>query len=622
MNKGNIAKIKSILLLYLILNLMPLNLYADEPAFHTIQTGSFTDIKSAQKQFDSILKRLKEQELSFFRIEKVGKYYSVRLGKFKDYAAANTFLQKNKPQLQGSIILKANIIEDRIIQRYAKDKVSRDITTSGKSLSAIKPDELTDEHSLQQPLPVNEPNVSEPSNESVSEEVAGNEFKDVHSTQQPLPVIEPNASEPSKESVSEEVAGNELRDVQFSQKLSPAVDTGIFSNVHGRFYVSDFYSNDSDDFEYHILTSRLNVYKNEMKDSRYYYALDARVRKKIFNGEMKENVPEWKVDEAWFGIKSLKQRLDVIGGRQNIFELYNTTIDGLNVKYAFDNGLGFGMFGGLAPDKEDESLNTDYKSIGGYGFLNQENHKIQFGYENLAYKGDTDREYFSLRIYSKFHEKMRFNAVSSASINQLTENFEVENANGNLLYTHSKKLRFNIFYSYFRTIKFYESTKEYLVLPDVAESFFLDDNSRTRTGIRVDYKVIKGLKLYSSAAYEIREEDGKDKLRLTGGFRKYDLYGFDLAGRYTYIDDFEATSDEFNAEISRNLFNRLDVSAYASREEKKLDTENAFTKSVLTYGSSIYWLISKHYFMTAFLERYKDEDYINISVFTQLGYKL
>ena len=609
--------IKRALLFYFVLVFIPLNLYAEEPVFHTIQTGSFTDITSAQKQFDSIVKRLNKQEVSFLRIEKIGKFYSLRLGKFEDYAAAHEFLQTNKSQLKGAIILKAKIIEDRIIRIDPKDSVIADMTTSGKPPSGTRSDELKVVQSSQQPLPVPEPDASVPSEGSVGEAEGNNESKVVQSSQQPLPV-----PEPAKKPAGEAVGNNEIKSVHSVHQLSPTDDTRIFANVKGRFYVSDYYSNDSDDFEFHILTSRLNVYKNEEKDSRYYYALDARVRKKIFNGELKENVPEWRVDDAWLGIKFLKQKLDVIGGRQDIFELYNTTIDGLNVKYRFDNGIGFGIFGGLAPDKQDESLNADYKSIGGYGFLNQENNKVQFGYENLAYKGDTDREYFSLRIYSKFHENMRLNAVSSASINQLTNNFEVENANVNLLYRYSKNLRFNIFYNYFRTIKFYESTREYLILPDVAESFFLDNNSRTRTGIRVDYKLMKGFKVYTSAAYERRKLDGEDKLRLTGGVRKYDLYGFDLSGRYTYIDDFTSKSDEFNAEIARNLFNKVDVSVYASREEKKLDTENAYTKRVLAYGTSIYWLISKHYFMTAFLERYKDEDYINISVFTQLGYKL
>ncbi|KPK01614.1 MAG: hypothetical protein AMK71_04900 [Nitrospira bacterium SG8_35_4] len=591
----NIARTKKLILFCFLLVIMPLNLHAEEPAFHTIQTGSFVDIKSAQKQFDSIVKGLNEQELSFFRIEKIGKYYSLRLGKFKDHATANTFLQKNKPLLQGAIILKAITSEDRIFQRYTKDSIPRDMTASGKPVSGIMPEGL----------------------------------KDVQSLQHPLPVTESKGSVPVKESSGEAVADNALKNVQSLQRPSPAGDTGIFSNVKGRFYVSDYYSNDSDEFEFHVLTSRLNVYKHEDKESRYYYTLDARVRKKIFNGEMEENVPEWKVDEAWVGIKFPEQKMDVIGGRQNIYELYNTRVDGLNVKYSFDNGLGFGVFGGLAPDKEDESLNTDYESIGGYLFFNQEKHKVQFGYENLNYKGDTDREYFSLRIYSKFHEKMRLNAVSSASINQLTDDFEVENANINLLYAHSKKVRFNIFYNYFRTIKFYESTREYLELSDVSESFFLDDNSRTRIGMRVDYKLMKGLKVYSSAEYERRKEDEEDKLRLTGGLRKYDLYGFDLSGRYTYIDDFEASSDEFNAEITRHFFNKLDVSLYASREEKKLDAENAYTTRALTYGASIYWMISKRYFMLMFIESYeRDSDLdeegdkqVTTSVFTQAGYK-
>lgn len=603
---------------------MHLTAYALESQIYTIQTGSFEDIKSAQKQFDSEVKKLNEQERNLIRIEKVGKFYAVRIGEFKGYTAANAFLQKNESQLKGAIIIEAGLIEDRIIKRYPEDSVSRDMATSEKPPAETKPDELQDAEAVQEPVPAGVPDTSVPKTEAVSEAEISGESQEIQGPQQPVAGGVPDTSVPAAIAMGEVVKPGESQDVQVEKQLSPTDENGLkklFANTKGRFYVSDYYSNDSDDFEFHILTSRLNVYKHEDKKSNYYYTLDARVRKKIFNGDLKENVPEWKVDEAWVGIKFFKQKLDVIGGRQNIYELYNTTIDGLNVKYEFDNGLGFGIFGGLAPDKQDESLNTDYESIGGYTFLNKQDHKIQFGYENLSYKGATDREYFSLRIFSKLHEKLRLNAVSSASINQLTENFEVENANVNLLYRYSKNLRFNIFYNYFRTIKFYESTREYLVLPDVAESFFLDNNSRTRTGMRVDYRIMKGLKIYTSAAYERRKIDGEDKLRLTGGFRKYDLYGFDLSGRYTYIDDFAASSDEFRAEISRNFFRKVDASVYASREERRLDTENAFTKQKLTYGSSLYWLINKHYFMTAFLERYKDEDYINISVFTQLGYK-
>jgi hypothetical protein len=616
------------LLYYLLLICIPLNLYAEEAEFHTLQTGSFLELKDAQKQFEVIAKKLHEHD-GFMRIEKIGKIYALRIGAFKDYSAADQFLQTHKTLLKRAIILKVRISEDRIIQRYPEDSAGRDMTPQEIPVPQSGPDTLTGEHAVQQRSAESGPNPPVPESVVVSEDPASAESQDTPSIEQPVPADVAAASVPVTIAVSDAGTNKSLKDEQSPQMPSSAGNAGILSNVKGRFYVSDYYSNDSDDFKYHVLESRLNVYKHEVKDSRYYYTLDARVRKKIFNGDMEENVPEWKVDEAWLGIKFPKLKLDAIGGRQNIYELYNTTIDGLNVKYTADSGLGLGIFGGLAPDKEDESLNTDFKSIGGYVFLNQEKHKVQFGYENLTYKGETDREYFSLRIYSKFHEKMRFNAVSSASINQMTEDFEVENANANLQYAHSRKLRFNIFYNYFRSIKFYESTREYLLLPDVQKSFFIDDNSRMQTGLRVDYKLMKGLKIYSSAAYERRKEDGEDKLRLTGGFRKYDLYGFDVSGRYTYIDDFDASSDEFNAEITRNFFNRVDLSVYASREEKKLDLENAYTTRALTYGSSIYWMISRNYFMTSFLESYeKDDDRdeeenkdVTTSVFTQMGYK-
>jgi hypothetical protein len=85
---------------------------------YTIQTGSFLEIERAQKQFDSVVQVLNEKELDYLRIEKVGKYYSVRLGKFLDYASAEGFLQALEPQFAETIVLKANIKDDRIIRIY------------------------------------------------------------------------------------------------------------------------------------------------------------------------------------------------------------------------------------------------------------------------------------------------------------------------------------------------------------------------------------------------------------------------------------------------------------------------------------------------------------------------
>ena len=62
---------------------LPLTTYASELVY-TIQTGSFTHMSEAQQQFDSIIQGSDRKDLDHLRIEKVGEYYSVRIGNFKN----------------------------------------------------------------------------------------------------------------------------------------------------------------------------------------------------------------------------------------------------------------------------------------------------------------------------------------------------------------------------------------------------------------------------------------------------------------------------------------------------------------------------------------------------------
>ncbi len=413
----------------------------------------------------------------------------------------------------------------------------------------------------------------------------------------------------------------EVKELQVSSQLEPEDEPGILSNIRGKFYISDYYSTDSGEYNFHVLTSRLNLYKREEEKAGPYFEFDGRVRKKIFKGDLRGNVPHYRINDAWLGYKFSGKQLRIIAGRQHIQELYNTDIDGLNVKHSFKNGLGIGVFGGLAPDKFDESLNVDYKSVGIYGFLNKKDHKVNLGYEYLTYGGEPDREYFSVRAYSKINKKVRINALSSISKNQITDTYEMENANANLTYSHSNKLRFNMFANYYSSIKYYESSQYYFEFADVNDNFLLDNNSQTRAGVRVDYKIADGLKVYGSTTYKHRKLDNEDSTRITAGIRKYDFHGFDLSGRYTYIDNYSSRDHEYNVEIARNVMKKFDVTAYASYEETKLDMENSFTDGSRTYGTSLYWPITKKYYLSMFLEFLDEEDYSSTSLFTQLGYK-
>ena len=93
------------------------NKYASQ-TIYTIQIGSFIEIERAQKQFDFIAQGLDEKELDYLRIEKIGKFYTIRLGKYEDSLYAEKFLMTVKPHLPAAIVLNAYIKDKRIIRLY------------------------------------------------------------------------------------------------------------------------------------------------------------------------------------------------------------------------------------------------------------------------------------------------------------------------------------------------------------------------------------------------------------------------------------------------------------------------------------------------------------------------
>jgi len=389
------------------------------------------------------------------------------------------------------------------------------------------------------------------------------------------------------------------------------------SNIKGRFYVSDFYSNDSNHNENQIVSSKLRLYKHEDEKPGFYFNLDGELREKL-TGE--DRSLKKRLNELWLGYK-FQQNFNIIIGRQYIYQLFNTYIDGLNLRYEIKKGTGFGIFGGLAPDLYDNSIDGKFKSFGAYGYIDQEKYQFYYGCEDLFYEGKTDRAYCSTRLNSALSSKVRFDGLSSVSINQATKKLELENANSNLSYAATGDLRFQIFYDYYRAIKYFESSKKLFTDYAYRENYFLDTNSQSRGGGRVDYRLAKGLNVYASAAYQTRKIDNDHAVRYTGGFTKQDLFGFNLSGRYTHINNFNSKNDEFNVEVSRNFFDKVDVSVYTSKEKEKLDIEGGFTTGTLTYGTSVYWQISKNYFVSMFAERYNGDDYHNTSLYTQAGYR-
>ncbi len=117
MNKKILYLTTAMFLILTVLLILPITSDASR-LFHTLQTGSFTSIAPAEKQFNSIVQKLDEKELDKLRIEKIGRYYSVRLGQFVDSAAASVFLESIKDRLHGAAVMTAYIKEERIKKSY------------------------------------------------------------------------------------------------------------------------------------------------------------------------------------------------------------------------------------------------------------------------------------------------------------------------------------------------------------------------------------------------------------------------------------------------------------------------------------------------------------------------
>lgn len=100
---------------------------------YTIQAGSFRDIADARECFHLIAKGLDEKNSVSVRIEKIGKYFSVRVGKFEDYLTAEIFLRANASGLPGAVILKAYFRDERIIDVFKG--------SSGRAVNEVSPED-------------------------------------------------------------------------------------------------------------------------------------------------------------------------------------------------------------------------------------------------------------------------------------------------------------------------------------------------------------------------------------------------------------------------------------------------------------------------------------------------
>jgi tetratricopeptide (TPR) repeat protein len=118
MQKNN-CRLPAILFLACIVFLVciPLSAYSSEK-FYTVAVSSFTKAAPAEEQFNVLAQKLRGTNQDHLRIEKIGRFYSVRVGKFSGHAAAKELLRKINRIFPKAIVVNALVTDERIVKMH------------------------------------------------------------------------------------------------------------------------------------------------------------------------------------------------------------------------------------------------------------------------------------------------------------------------------------------------------------------------------------------------------------------------------------------------------------------------------------------------------------------------
>lgn len=102
------------------------NFSAIPEKYYTLHLKNFLNIEDAKKELNELAGKLDKTDRESLRIEKSGKYFSLRIGRFEAYHLANSFLIKLKAAIPYALVLEINKGEERILGKYIQSSESPD----------------------------------------------------------------------------------------------------------------------------------------------------------------------------------------------------------------------------------------------------------------------------------------------------------------------------------------------------------------------------------------------------------------------------------------------------------------------------------------------------------------
>jgi Flp pilus assembly protein TadD len=132
----NTCRLPAILFLACIALLLciPLSAFSSEK-FYTVAISSFTKAAPAEKQFTMLAQKLHGTKQDHLRIEKIGRFYSVRVGKFSGYTAAKELLRIIKPLIPKATVVRALVTDERIVKMHKRPSLVTAQVIKKKNLS-------------------------------------------------------------------------------------------------------------------------------------------------------------------------------------------------------------------------------------------------------------------------------------------------------------------------------------------------------------------------------------------------------------------------------------------------------------------------------------------------------
>ena len=97
--------------------------YGVEDEYFTVQAASYPNAATAERGYATLENTLREEDLDHLRIEVVGSYHTLRLGKFEHVAPARKLLGKVKKLFPTSFVLSAYVKPKQIRKIYSPQTI-------------------------------------------------------------------------------------------------------------------------------------------------------------------------------------------------------------------------------------------------------------------------------------------------------------------------------------------------------------------------------------------------------------------------------------------------------------------------------------------------------------------